>query len=540
VTLNVYRLSGPADAVALWVDVLTGPLAIEVREQSAERAVTAVWRGEPFLVAGTRAAVDNWLESHDDGSSKSMLMDSSYWWVLTRDSDYHHKLLPDNRVAVLSWQAREHNVVCHAMDRLADFPRLAGLSNRMDHLREQILLVAEGEKGPSNSVLILGPTGSGKEEVAQSIFAKSNRARNNRLGAIGGSLLNTMDPAIALIELLGVGPRVFQNMDERPGLVEIFSDGALFIDDFESAPRNVQEVLLRIMTARPGTPAAYRRHIESEDRYTNVWMIFATNADVGSLIEKERLREDFLFRFEDALVVPSLRKRPSDIPAIAYQIWKALHSVGGTGDIPVLSWRTIRELVSKAFQWEGNVRQLQMLLKLAAKMKRQMAHRNWSVGAVVEEITSRGPTFKDWLGVLGSDVYTGAPRPPKPQTVATIVAMDKGPTVGDLTPCQVEIQRRLGAAAWRELDGVAKKKAASKPERQPAVRKRLCRYLLFAADIGAITKADAVAFGDVGASQVAIDLELLANGGKFLHLVQRKPDLRYVPGSYFGALDRSE
>lgn len=532
--LHVYRLPSTVDAVTNWLDVLVAkPLEIEVREQPAEKAMSAVWRGEPFLIAGTGTALNNWFASHEDEISQSMLMDCAYWWVLTKNPDYHHKLLPNHRIAALSWQAREHNVICDALDRLGQFPKLVGLSNRMHHLREQILLVAEGQKGPSRSVLIIGPTGSGKEEVAQAVFANSDRGRSGKLiGSISGSRLNTMDPAIASIELFGVEPGVYQDMLARPGLVETFSEGALFLDDFESAPRNVQEALLRIMAAAPGGPAPYRRHGAQADSHTNVWLIFATNADLEVLIEKERLREDFLYRFEDALVVPSLRKRPADFPAIAYQIWGSLHSKGGACDTPLLSWQTIRELVSKPFEWEGNVRQLQMLLKLVAKMKRQMAHRNRPVGAVVEEITSRGPTFKDWLGVLGSDSYTGAPTSSKPSAVAAILDMDNGPVVNGLTPCQVEVRDRLGNA-WGELDGVAKKHAGGKPERHPAIRRRLCRYLLYAVRSGAITINDAVAFGDVKSAQVTTDLDLLAEAGKFLRLARRKPELCYLPGTYF-------
>jgi hypothetical protein len=97
-----------------------------------------------------------------------------------------------------------------------------------------------------------------------------------------------------------------------PGLVQLFTNGALFIDDFESAPRNLQETRLRIMSTRRGHAAAYRKVGGNRNEETNAWLIFATNSAVDKLLHDERLREDFLYRFEDRVVmIPPLKERPA-------------------------------------------------------------------------------------------------------------------------------------------------------------------------------------------------------------------------------------
>ena len=139
-------------------------------------------------------------------------------------------------------------------------------------------------------------------------------------------------------------------VEEHKGPVVQYSEGAIFVDDLETAPKLLQERLLGIASTANGQQAEYwRTGAKSPD--TPTWLIFSTNGDVVEMIKSGRLRIDFLFQFEDrVIVVPPLRNRPADVPAIARHIWKALvENSAGLLDDRLLPWRSLRELNSNGW-----------------------------------------------------------------------------------------------------------------------------------------------------------------------------------------------
>src|SRR5215213_1552745 len=287
----------------------------------------AVWLGDPFLVIGDSRCLDAYLTTLDQQEIE-ILNDCAYFWLLTENEGFTHPKLPTDRLIALSWHASGQNVVREALRLLQAFPRLKGLSKRMHLIREEIKRISFGPVSPGYSVLILGDSGVGKEEVAQSLFEASERGKRDdvegsSMYAVGGAWLN-MEPGMALTELIGLAPNR-NDKSKYAGLLKLFSNGALFIDDFESSPVNVQETLLRIMSTRRGMPAIYRQVGGTKDESTVVWLLFATNANLQKLRDASRLREDFLYRFEDrVLIIPPLAERPADFPAIAHDLWKSL------------------------------------------------------------------------------------------------------------------------------------------------------------------------------------------------------------------------
>ena len=527
--MNVFCLPhAEHDSVQRWVE----SLAIDnVRHFGPEDAASAAWRGRPFVVAGTRDDLDAWFESQV-ASAIEILRGCSYFWILSGNGKYSHPLLPVDRITVLSWHSEDQHIVRDALRILGEFPRLAGLSRDMHLLREEILRLAPGLKGPSTPVLILGESGSGKEEVAHSLVERSSRAHSPGLHCISGAWLN-LEPGLALSELAGIEGDVVPGVRSRPGLLELYSDGALLIDDFDTAPRNVQEMLLRITSTPKRQSAKYRRIGDTKDRETHVWLLFATNAGIEKMLEEGQLRADFLYRFEDrVLVIPPLRDRPADLPAIANSIWELRFASELAGD-RVLSWRSVREIASQNLQWDGNVRELAALLQLVVSMAKMPRHRQHSTGALIGQVLARGTSYKHWfIRVVKSGFFTSGSRPPLPDGVSEILSLDSGPLSAEgLSPCETEVKALLGGA-WAEFDSLSRQRA---PRDHARVRRNFSLYLLRAVKSGSVTVADAEKLGRVKNAQARKHLAWLAERSMFLSRPKRalsNTRLAYSPGRY--------
>ena len=385
----------PSDILTSWTKELSGiSLETPSSPDTWEDAIRAVWRGEPFLIAAEPKFLDRYL-ARLDADAVEVLRDCAYFWLLTDSSTYVHKHLPGDRLVALDWKNPSQNLVRDALKRLGQFPRLKGLSRVTDKVRRRIAQLAAGQTGPGCSVLILGPTGSGKEEVAQSLVAASNRQEQG-MQALSGAWLK-MEPGMAMSELVGLERG---RLEERiPGLLKQLSHKTMFIDDFESCPDNVQETLLRVMSVPEGEPAPFRPVGGLKDIETNVWPIFATNRDVTSFV-----RPDFLYRFGARIIwLLPLADRPADFAPIAHAIWAGIwvKRPGDSRREPLRS-AAVKHLYGKELNWEGNVRSLAALLKLVAAEMCEPSMNGWSQTEIIDEITARGPRILDWVAGYGA------------------------------------------------------------------------------------------------------------------------------------------
>jgi DNA-binding NtrC family response regulator len=406
--LLLFPLSTVDARAQKWLDGLSVPNAkLELILYDKRFAANAVWLGDPFIVVGDSDHLNAYLTALDH-KELEILNDCAYFWLLTENESFTHAKLQTDRLIALSWHTSGQNVVREALRLLQSFPRLKGLSKRMHFIREEIKRISSGPVSPGYSVLILGDSGVGKEEVAQSLFKASERGKRRAAGrssmyAVGGAWLN-MEPGMALTELIGIAPNR-SDKSNYAGLLKLFSNGALFIDDFESSPVNVQETLLRIMSTRRGRPAIYRQVGGMKDESTLVWLVFATNANLQKLRDASRLREDFLYRFEDrVLIIPPLTERPADFPAICHAMWRSLWD-SPNREADVLRSSHVREIYGRKFKWEGNVRTLRALFALVVSMRRNPAHNHRSVGALIEMILARGDTYWHWVRIFETKFY---------------------------------------------------------------------------------------------------------------------------------------
>jgi len=231
--------------------------------------------------------------------------------------------------------------------------RIIGASRPMRRLLEATSRVA----GRDVTVLVRGETGTGKEFVAELLHAQSTRATKPLVRFNCAAL-----PAdLADAELFGHVKGAFTGATAtRPGFFAQADGGTLILDEIGELPLPIQAKLLRALQEGEIQPVGSGR-IEK----VNVRVVASTNRDLVADTKAGTFREDLYYRLAVVeLVVPPLRERKDDIPALAAEFARRYGEKFGLGAITLEP--ALVDALSRA-DWPGNVRQLEnTIARLAA------------------------------------------------------------------------------------------------------------------------------------------------------------------------------
>jgi DNA-binding NtrC family response regulator len=234
--------------------------------------------------------------------------------------------------------------------------RFEGLLGSTPAMRE-LFAVLERVATKPLSVLVQGDTGTGKEEVARAVHARS--ARSEAPFAVLDA--TTIPATLAESVLFGHERGAFTGADARyQGAFERANGGTLFIDEVGELPMPLQPKLLRVLERRELTRVGGKEVVPIDVR-----VIAATHRDLRLEIEANHFREDLYFRLAQVRVVlPPLRARPEDIPDLAHHF---LHLAAEPGQKTVsIDDEALAELRRRPFP--GNVRELRNILVRAAAL----------------------------------------------------------------------------------------------------------------------------------------------------------------------------
>ncbi len=226
---------------------------------------------------------------------------------------------------------------------------------------EKMLIVFEWIRTAAKSdisVLILGPTGSGKEVVARMIHELSRRGRENFQAVNCAALPDTLFES----EIFGYEKGAFTGAhDRKPGRVELANDGTLFLDEIGDMSLLAQAKLLRVLEDRRFERLGGQKSIQVDFR-----LISATNRPLEQFVRDSRFREDLYYRVNAfSIRLPSLRERPIDIPVLAAKFAARYCATNG---MPIDSKTFSPEALSRlqAYPWPGNIRELESTVSRAA------------------------------------------------------------------------------------------------------------------------------------------------------------------------------
>ncbi len=228
-------------------------------------------------------------------------------------------------------------------------PRPLGVSPAWRQVLDTATLAAPFD----TPVLLIGPSGTGKEVLARFVHATSHRSRGAfvsvNCAAIPGELFES--------EFFGHRRGSFTGaVADRDGRFRIAHRGTLFLDEINSLPMTAQAKVLRVL--QDGT---FERVGESQPTTVDVRLICASNADLEAEVAAGRFRADLFYRINVMTIpMPPLASRPEDLPVLARAFLAELSAKLG---------KNVREIAADAlellmaYHWPGNVRELRNVLE---------------------------------------------------------------------------------------------------------------------------------------------------------------------------------
>ena len=270
------------------------------------------------------------------------------------------------------------------------FREMIGRDEKMLAIFEWIRTAAKSDI----SVLILGPTGSGKELVARMIHELSRRG-TERFQAVNCAAL---PDSLFESEIFGYEKGAFTGAhDRKPGRLELANGGTLFLDEIGDLSLIAQAKLLRVLEERHFERLGGNRSISVDFR-----LISATNRPLDLFVRESRFREDLYYRINAfAIRLPSLKERVVDIPVLANRFLARYCASNGLPLDGKQFSREAHELLG-SYHWPGNIRELESTVSRAAlsapgKFIRaaDIEFLHGRASEVHEESTGRLPSLRD-------------------------------------------------------------------------------------------------------------------------------------------------
>lgn len=264
---------------------------------------------------------------------------------------------PDQIRAVLAKVEKTRSLeskVRQLESQIADEAPAVDLGSAEPAMQRALQIAFRAAETPA-TVLVLGPSGTGKSVLAREVHKRSAQ----REAAFVTINCPSLSKELLESELFGHVKGSFTGaVADTQGKVAAADGGTLFLDEIGEMPLSIQPKLLRLLQERE-----YERVGETRPRKSNVRVIAATNRNLADEVKAGRFREDLFYRLNViAVTLPGLRDRPGDLSRLA-DSYLAFFSARIGKRV-----RTFSPAVTMAFArytWPGNLRELRNVIERA-------------------------------------------------------------------------------------------------------------------------------------------------------------------------------
>ncbi|MDH3252084.1 MAG: sigma-54 dependent transcriptional regulator [Ignavibacteria bacterium] len=219
---------------------------------------------------------------------------------------------------------------------------------------KKVLDIAAKVAPTESTVLIQGPSGTGKELIASFVYQNSERREQPFVTVNCASIPDTLIES----ELFGYEKGAFTDARAtKQGIVEIANNGTLFLDEIGDISPIVQPKILRFIQS-----GEFRRVGGNTVLKADCRILSATNKNLKEEVKEGRFREDLLYRINVITIdLPSLRQRRQDIPLLVASF---LSNRMKTKVSKTISTKAMEVLME--YDWPGNIRELENVIERAA------------------------------------------------------------------------------------------------------------------------------------------------------------------------------
>src|SRR5213592_799722 len=299
---------------------------------------------------------------------RALRKDGQYRWFLIRYNPFR-----DEQGHLVRWYAtgndiddrkrseertqNENLVLREEIDRSSMFEEIVGSSEPLRRVLSQVAKVAPTD----STVLILGETGTGKELIARAIHNRSKRSARAFIRVNCGAI----SPSLIASELFGHEKGSFTGaLQRRLGRFESADGGTIFLDEIGELASETQVALLRVLQERE-----FERVGGNDPIVVDVRVLAATNKDLTAAVRDGLFRADLFYRLNVVPVqVPALRDRRGDIRLLVEYLVERYAQKAGKR-IRSISKETLD--LFEAYQWPGNIRELQNVIERAVDPERR-------------------------------------------------------------------------------------------------------------------------------------------------------------------------
>jgi transcriptional regulator with GAF, ATPase, and Fis domain len=276
-------------------------------------------------------------------------------------------------------------------------------------------------------VLILGPTGTGKEVLAQAVHRFDGRREKREMVTVD---CTNLSPELSGSELFGHERGAFTGaVQQREGAIALAHKGTLFLDEVGELPLPLQAQLLRVLQE-----GSYRRVGANTWNHVEFRLVCATNRDLATEVAAGRFRADLFHRLASTIVQsPALEERREDIPDLAHHF---LQQAGHSGE---MHEAVVAQLAAR--RYPGNVRELrQLMAKILLRHVGQGPIRPGDLPPDERPLAAQLDTMRSWPN-RDLDFETAIAR-----------AIDAGATLSGISEAAKDVAIRI--AAQRENGNV--------------------------------------------------------------------------------------